>query len=418
MIRVMNNVKLNCTLLALSCVFLLISISGCELPDKINLVTIVISERHGLTRSIEYIDYPFQLSQERNVDNFIVEDHQSGEIIPCQVIESKPANDTTKGIVRIIFPVKIEAKHTREFSLIMTDVQDPVNSDLRIYGDGFDLVIENKLYKADLSKNVLVEPQSHESGQIRELFIKMGFNQLLTNVEDRLHWAPNFKRPELEWYTTIAHWDSPRAYEVHEGPYLIQTYRKDMAPNHPEIQLTAVYQFYEDLPYFKFYSKMQMGQDVWLELLRNDEMTMDSMFTHLAFQRPNGKIEDLVFSERYELLQKQPIENNCPWICFYNCERGFAFGSIRIRYDNTNQFGRPSPLYREHTQIGEWLGGITYWNRRLIHDQLMFVPKGSCYIEETAYLVFRIGESDRFESIQNWAERLRHPLEVIVHYID
>ena len=159
-----------------------------------------------------------------------------------------------------------------------------------------------------------------------------------------------------------------------------------------------------------------MVQDVWLELLRNDEMTMDSMFTHLAFQRPAGEIVDVAFSERKGLLQNQPIENKSPWICFYNRDKGFAFGSIRLRYNNSNQFGEPSPTYQPHTQIGEWLGGIKYWNRRLIHDHLTFVPRGSRYIEENAYLVFRIGQKDRFETIKYWVDRLHHPLKVKVQY--
>ena len=70
-------------------------------------------------------------------------------------------------------------------------------------------------------------------------------------------------------------------------------FRQDAAPDHPEISLTAVYRFYEKLPYFKFYSEMQIVEEVWLELLRNDEMTMDSMFTDLAFQRPAGEIVDV-----------------------------------------------------------------------------------------------------------------------------
>jgi hypothetical protein len=231
-----------------------------------------------------------------------------------------------------------------------------------------------------------------------------------------VHWAPNFKKPELEWYTTIAHWDSPAVYDLQNGPYMVQTIRQDLAPDHPEIFLTAVYQFYENMPYFKFYSKMQMVENVWLELLRNDEMTMDSMFTHLAFQRPEGTIIDVAFENRAHILQNRPIENDSPWICFYNEEKGFAFGSIRIRYDNVNQFGQPSPVYQPHTQIGEWLGGIKYWNRRLIHDQLTFVPKGSRYIEENAYLVFRIDPEDRFRAIKYWSDRLHHPLEVEVRY--
>jgi hypothetical protein len=398
--------------------FILLGMRSVNAGDQL-VATINVSEKYGLSRSGEYIECLLQVSLDCQivpVTGLFVEDRQNGTIITCQISDYIPVNDKGKELFRIIFPVTIDANQKKEFLLKTTDGFEPVESDLKIKGEGFDLVVENNYLRADLSKDISVEPQSYDSGQMRELLIKMGFDQLLTNVEDRLHWAPNFKKPELEWYTTIAHWISPAVYDLHKGPYLIKTIRQDLAPNHPEISLTAVYQFYDDLPYFKFYSEMQMVEDVWLELLRNDEMTMDSMFTHLAFQRPTGKIVDVPFSVRHELLQNHPIENNSPWICFYNLEKGFAFGSIRIRYENTNNFGQPSPTYGAHTQIGEWLGGIKYWNRRLIHDHLTFVPKGSRYIEENAYLVFKIGPEDRFETIKYWADRLHHPLEVKVHY--
>jgi hypothetical protein len=396
-------------------------ISGVIRASDTNLAKISISEKSGFSRKCAYIDCPIQLplADYHMTDSYmILEDKQGAESIICQIYEYKIFTVEQKVFLGVVFPISIEANQTKEFVLRSGERLKSVNTDLNVNGEGFDLVIENNFYRADLSKNPSVEPQSHESGQIRELLIKMGFNQLLTNVEDRLHWAPNFKRPELEWYTTIAHWDSPAEYDVQKGPYLIQTSRQDSAPGHPEISLTAVYQFYKDLPYFKFYSEMQMVEDVWLELLRNDEMTMDSMFTHFAFQRPSGEIVDVTFSDRYDLLENQPIEDNSPWLCFYNTEKGFAFGTIRIRYENTNQFGQLSPTYLAHTQIGEWLGGIKYWNRRLIHDHLTFVPKGTRYIEENAYLVFRIGKGDKFESIKYWAERLYHPLEVSVFYQD
>ena len=98
-------------------------------------------------------------------------------------------------------------------------------------------------------------------------------------VEDRLHWAPNFKRPELEYYTTIAHWVSPGVYDLQKGPYRIKTIRQDLAPDH-----------------------------------------------------------------------------------------------------------------------------------------LTFVPGGSRYIEENAYLVFRISQKDRFENIKYWLDRLHYPLNVDVQY--
>jgi hypothetical protein len=245
----------------------------------------------------------------------------------------------------------------------------------------------------------------------------MGFDQLLKNVEDRLHWAPNFKRPELEYYTTIAHWQLPKINEIRTGPYQISTLRQDLAPDHPEILLTARYRFYAGLPYFRFYSGMEMKDNVSLELLRNDEMAMDSMFTHMAFERPNGEIIDVSFSERYDLLKKHPIENESPWLCFYNLDKGFAFGSIRIKYNNTDITGGDSPTFQAHTQIGEWLKGVKYWNRRLIHDHLTFIPKGSYYREDNAYIVFRINDNDKLQDIRYWAERIRQPLQVNIQYL-
>jgi hypothetical protein len=387
--------------------------------DDSLLATITVKENSGYSRDLEYVECYLQIPI-KNPGNlsptFIIEDKQNGSHVLCQIIEMTEENTGDVLLFRLLFPVSLGANEKKEYFIKQVTYTKPVASDLQLKGTGLDCIVENRYYRADLSKSEIAEPKSHDSGQIRELLIKMGFNQLLTNVEDRLHWAPNFKRPELEWYTTIAHWNSPAVYDLQKGPYMVQTLRRDVAPDHPEIDLTAVYKFYEDLPYFKFYSHMQMVEDVWLELLRNDEMTMDSMFTHLAFQRPTREIVDVAFLEKNEILEKQPIENDSPWICFYNREKGFAFGSIRICYDNTNLYGQPSPTYRPHTQIGEWLGGIKYWNRRLIHDHLTFVPEGSRYIEENAYLVFKIGQDERFETIKYWTDRLRHPLEIYVEY--
>jgi hypothetical protein len=397
---------------------LLICASILRADDSV-LATVTVKENAGFPRDLEYAECQVQVSK-KNLDNFpplfILEDVNSRLRVSGQIIEMIEENLHDEVYFRVIFPLSIGASEKKNYRLKEDTFTSPTKSDLKVKGSGFDLIIENKFYRADLSKDKSVEPQSYNSGQLRELLIKMGIDQLLTNVEDRLHWAPNFKRPELEWYTTIAHWNSPAVYDLQKGPYLIKTIRQDLAPDHPEIALTAVYQFYENLPYFKFYSEMKMVQNVWLELLRNDEMTMDSMFTHLAFQRPQGEIVDVAFSERKKLLQKQPIENDSPWICFYNNDEGFAFGSLRLRYENINKIGQSSPTYQAHTQIGEWLGGIKYWNRRLIHDQLTLVPKGSRYIEENAYLVFKIGQKDKFEAIKYWTDRLKHPLEVKVHY--
>ncbi len=387
------------------------------LADNQILARIIVSEEAGIDRSKEYVECSLQLDagQLHSMDgNWNAQDMNTGEVIPCQIVNHIKTDSLNISLIQLIFPVSILANQTKAFGLKVSSKSEPSATDLKISGENLDLIIENKFYRADLTKNPEIEPQSYDSGQIRELFVKLGFNELLTNAEDRVHWAPNFKKPELEWYTTIAHWQSPDQYQVFNGPYLVETRRKGPAPDHPQIMLTAVYKFYADQPYFRFYSDMEMTDDIWLELLRNDEMTMDSMFTDLAFQRPTGHIVDVAFTDRHELLETEPIENTAPWICFYNKKSGMAFGSIRIKYDISNQFGGDSPVYRPHTQIGEWLAGIKYWNRRLIHDQLTYVPKGSRYREENVYLVFSINDNDKFDTIMNYTDQLRNPLRVAV----
>ncbi|UCF64669.1 MAG: hypothetical protein JSW33_02205 [bacterium] len=397
--------------------FIIYLVFSFSLSQNNNLGKIILSEPDGLVREVEYVEFPIQLplkNEDLQNKNLIAIDSASQEKIYCQVISEKNFPEKNMTAARVVFPVSMAAHSTKTFFLkIEREVEAPV-TDLRIEGEGLDLIIQNKYYQADLSRRAEPEPKIHNSGQIQELLIKLGYNQLLTNAEDRIHWAPNFKREEIEWYTTIAHWENPKEYRLDSGEYLIRTVRRDAAPEHPEIMLSAVYKFYAGVPFFRFYSEMEFTSDLPLELLRNDEMTTDSMFTHLAFQRPDGEVATMTFKERFPILNENPIEANAPWICFYNVEHGFAFGSIRLKYDNHGYLGDLSPTYQAHTQIGEWLDR-KYWNRRLIHDHMIGVPAGSRYMEENAYLVFSIGEADRFENIKYWAERLRNPVNVFVY---
>ena len=124
--------------------------------------------------------------------------------------------------------------------------------------------------------------------------------------------------------------------------------------------------------------------------------------------------EFICLDRQLVLLEQQPLENDAPWLCFYHQEKGYAFGSIRLDYDNHDDFGEPSPLYHPHTRISDGAGGGKYWNRRLIDEQRTYVPRGSRYIEENAYLVFRIDVADKFREIREWAARLRQPPRVTV----
>ncbi|MCF7804352.1 MAG: hypothetical protein K9N46_08710 [Candidatus Marinimicrobia bacterium] len=384
------------------------------------IATVAVSEPVGLDREHEIITFPLQIQNALWDDSHILiaVDRTIGDSIPCQVLKN-PLHGTPADSVlqyEVAFPVQMAPHTTRKFDLtLLPGEKGEVESDLSVKGEGTELEIENRYYRADLTRSNENEVKDHASGQLRELYLKK-YDTLLRRSENRIHWAPTFEKWGVEYYKTIATWDNPKQQSMQTGPYFVQTIRRDTGPEHPEIMVTAQYRFFDNLPYFTFYSDMTFQKGIWMNLLRNDEMTMDSLFTHVAFQRKDGSVVDLPFSDRYELLEAEPIANDVPWLCFYHHEKGYAFGSIRLLYDNTNIYGLASPVENPHTHISDGAGGGNYWNRRLIYEDWLYVPEGSRYREKNAYIVFSIGESERFRTIEYYAKRLRNPLDIRVIY--
>ena len=380
--------------------------------------TVTVCEKNGLDRSAEYIEIeiPDKIIELIGNNSILIINPDSKDTILCQVannvnIYSGNYENT------LVFPVDIIAFDSLTFDIVIKDGINEKDRDLnkpniRLFGKDTELIIENDYYIADLRADSTEEEKSYNSGQLRELMIKLGFNRLLTNRDDRIHWAPNFKRPELQYYKTIAHWMKPKEQWINHGNYLVRTWRKDIAPSHPEIILSAEYSFYAGKPYFLFNSKMEMLDNIILELLRNDEMTMDTLFTHLAFKRKTGEIIDIPIAERHKILDNTPIAVDDPWLCFYNKDIGFAFGSIRLDYNINNIEGNASPTGKSYTSIAEWEDRTVYWNRRLIYNEPINVLKGSKYLEKNAYIVFDTNQDDRFADIKYWSDRLLAPLVI------
>lgn len=410
------NLKKKISLCFYVIIFLVISSSEL-IGENITIAEVKVSETAGLSRSLEYIEVQLQLkldSDNSNQMNIVAEDLKTGEQTPCQVINRGIFEKEKVMLLNVIFPSTFKAHERKTFSLKTVEKKVTIVTDLKLSGDDLNHIIDNSFYSANLSKSNQSEAKSYDSGQLCDLLIKGKSNQLLFRTENRMHWGPNFQKPGMEYYNTIAAWQNPKRYVLNRGPYLISTQRQDVAPEVSEILLTANYYFYAYLPYFIFYSSMDIIKDVTFSLLRNDEMTMDSMFTHVAYQNNSGQIIDLSFAERYNEFDENPIESNAPWVCFYNIDKGYAFGSIRIQYDNSNNTGLPSPTYHSHTKISDGAEGGKYWNRCLIDNFPVFVSKGSSYREKNAYLVFEINEGNKFKEIVEQMNIIRNPVEVTV----
>ncbi len=393
--------------------FLLFVLCG-NLLSNDYIGSVQIYEQHGLDRSYEYVEIELPNCLIILSDNIIAVNKTNHDTILCQVAKKV---DIYNGNFHktIIFPVDISAYDSLSYDVFVSDNYNKssrIPHKIKLIGEKTEIVVENDFYIADLRADEKDEEKSYHSGQLTDLTIKLGFDKLFTNRDDRIHWAPNFKRPEIEYYKTIAHWNHPKEQWNNIGNYVIRTWRKDRAPSHPEIMLSAEYSFFAGKPYFLFNSSMEIIEDVMLEWLRNDEMTMDTMFTHLAFKRKTGEVIDIPIAERYEMLEKSPIAVDDPWLCLYNRDIGYGFGSIRLDYDISDIEGNASPTGKNYTSIAEWENRTTYWNRRIIYKELTNVIKGSKYVEKNAYIVFDINQDGHLEVINNWSKKLLSPLVV------
>lgn len=229
-----------------------------------------------------------------------------------------------------------------------------------------------------------------------------------------MHWSPNFQKEGMD-YKTIGHLNSENTEITQKNPYMVQMVKTGSVQGYEEIDLFGNYIFFSELPYFTYSSTMNITRNVNLYLLRNDEMTMDSLFTHLVYPDISGKVVDMPLYDRVKLdsLTNAPLRDNIDWVGFINKSAGYGLVSIRLSYDNRNLEGKKSPLFDQQTKISVGSKNGRYWNRRLINEKNTFVPMGSRYYEQVAYLVLDdLSKLDK--QIDHYVESLNNPIFVSV----
>lgn len=380
-----------------------------------DILKLTISETAGLSRPLEYIEVEVPLNSKSSAEEDIcLKDASGTKLIAGQIIDTLIRASGRK-YLKCMFPVSLEANETKTYEILYgsAELQNEV---LQYTGQGSNVKIENSDFIANLTDIKATAENGLGSGQLAGLILKNFNDQLLQRAHINMHWAPNFQREGLE-YKTFGHIRHPDTLEVVKGPYNFSLYRSGSVRGYDEIQVSCTYQFYAGLPYFTFSSEILIKEDVELMLLRNDEMTMDSLFTHVTFLNPDGEVTtvDLYQGGGIEELEKDPIPDDTEWLFFQNKNKQYAFGSIRLEYDNTNLSGNISPLYEEHTKITRSSGNGRYWNRRLINDHNTLIPGGSRYREKNAYLIFNASNERDPYTIEEYHKRLSNPL--IIQYI-
>ena len=157
------------------------------------------------------------------------------------------------------------------------------------------------------------------------------------------------------------------------------------------------------MPYFLFHSVMTIEKPIEVYWLRNQEMTMNDLFTHVAWPARDGKPQIVTFDARYEILKREPIPADVPWVCFFHAEKGYGYGAVILDYKATKT---ANPI----TSINDGAENGKYWDRRLINQVNTMLGPGDRYEERTAYVVFRASREAPLAEFLSWEQRLRREM--------
>lgn len=320
----------------------------------------------------------------------------------------------TAGIARTEEPVAVEvngqprtlsitigANQTRVVPIESLTPRETIRLQRKDGETGF--VAETSVFTADLSPRE-VQGRVEDSGVLRGLTYKAA-GVTLRRARNRMHWAPSFQRPGTRGYTSIAMWTPVQLHDLQVAPGALTFTREGFHRDYPEIRLWAQYRFFAHVPYFLFESKMDIVQPVEIFWLRNQEMTMDDLFTHVAWPQQDGKPRIATFEERKPLLEKNPLPLDLPWVAFFHQERGYGFGAVVLQLSATTT-AKAKVSINDGTENGK------YWDRYLIGQVNTPLKPGDRYTEKTAYVLFRTRSGAPLDEFLQWETRIRNPVRI------
>jgi hypothetical protein len=246
-------------------------------------------------------------------------------------------------------------------------------------------IVENRYFVADLSHRT-VRGRQEDSGALRALTYKP-FGVTFLRTQNRMHWAPNLQRAGAQSYHGTGTWDPVQKFEEKEESGVYIHRREGYVAEYPEVKMETEYRFFPDAPYFLFWSRMTVEKPLTVTLLRNNEMTMDPFFTHLAWPARDGRQILTTFDERKPFIEKEPIAENAPWLVFLNLDKGYGYGYVMLKSSNSRT---------EHPDIGisDGEGNGKYWSRHIVAAGPTDLKVGDQFEERTAYVLFRCSKAE------------------------
>jgi hypothetical protein len=266
--------------------------------------------------------------------------------------------------------------------------------------DSIGFVFDNPFYTADLTgRNI--RGKLEDNGTLRSLVFKSAGGVRIERSTNRMHWAPSFQRVGAKEYRSIGTWDPVRQHAKTETKKMVRLTRSGYAQDYPEIHLSTEYDFIKNAPYFLFRSTMTIEKPMEMFFLRNQEMTMDHIFTHVVWPGADGEPVVVDFEARKPLLAAKPLPVDVPWVAFVNLDKGFGYGAITLKHSATKT---ANPL----TSINDGVNPpARYWDRRLINQVPTHLDKGDKFEEETAYVLFKVTREQPVAEFLQWEKKIR-----------
>ncbi len=412
-----------------------------------NYKSIVLSETAGIDRSTEPVEvllsfYPDEAQHLTREIRVVAIDPETYELeeVPSQVydimkyleeddLDPDANGNPTREIplwmatvtARVAFLANVPAKSSKVYLIYYNNenaLAKMYQTDLRVQGEAPGLRIDNKLY------SIVLHP---DSGHLDQITLKSKpdaplFHRMETN--GAIHWNPGIYSPPTPW-THTADWKPPANVNHVAGPVITSTEVWDNLREIPEVDASVRYDFYPGVPYFISSTTMRINKRIECIALRNAEIVFKrELITHAAwYDAVRDKVIEYDVAGMPELTDLL-IEDDVPWITFYNKETGIGFCGIQLNYVNAGLESK-SRLLNPYMYItgGPWI----YWARALSltfqssnMQQMIPAMEGNFFAEKWAYLTYEIDEGDKpYAPALKWQKQLTNPLRIrLVEEVD
>jgi len=294
-------------------------------------------------------------------------------------------------------------------------------TDLSLSGEKPGFTVENEWYRLGFSP---------KNGQLLSVSPKAdpALNWLGYKGRETMHLNPDVYPADRPW-THVSDWNPPPTSAEVAGPILIRTKRFGPLPGAPETFASVTYKFSARNPWLMSSSLLEFKEDMGVLAVRSGEMVFDvGTFSQAAWRERSGKLGEVEMLDRFPYEEgklkalRAILEGDVRWVCMFNPGDSHGIAALNLAYFNGSFEGGDVAAQEPNIYILNSGYAYIYWCRSSVYPFFssissapVLVPKGSMFTERTAYVAFRMGDSEetRFDELDSLHFQLTHPLRVM-----